>query len=128
MSIQNRGKKQIMDAISFNHANVPKRYIKRRGEMNGGWKESCLLGTTESCDFDSKVGTSVAFDKAMVVTSPEWVLFSFGLWLLINLHVATQARRVGVGLGKLAVEPDGVVSWELWEPAENYVADEISEW
>jgi hypothetical protein len=69
------------------------------------------------------IGTSAALDKAVLATGPEWVLFPLGLRRLDNLHVATQARRVGVGLGKLAVESDWVVSWELGEYAGNCVAD-----
>lgn len=86
--------------------------------------EPCLLGTTGFCGLSSAIDTSVTFDKAMVVTGFEWVLFSLGYRLLDNLHIATQAGRVGVRLGKLAVEPDGVVPWQLGEHAENYVAGE----
>jgi len=81
--------------------------------------EPCLLGTTGFCGLSSGIGTSVTFDKAMVVTGLEWVLFSLGYRLLNNLHITTQAGRVGVRLGKLAVEPDGVVPWKLGEHAEN---------
>jgi len=55
----------------------------------------------------------------VVVTGSEWILFSLGQWLLGDCHVAKKAGRVGVRLGELAVEPDGVVSWELGEPALN---------
>ena len=99
------------------------RGIKRRDEINERWTESCLLDTADSRDFSSEICTSVTFDKAVVITSFKRVFFSLGNWLLNNLYVAKQVGRAGIGLRKLAVKPDGVISWELWEFAGNYKTD-----
>lgn len=65
-----------------------------------------------------------AFDKTVGVTGFEWVAFSLGYWLRNNLYVGTQAGRVGIWLGKLAIKPDGIVSRELGEPARNCITGE----
>ena len=83
-------------------------------------KVSCLLGTTGHRSFGLKIGTSVALDDAALVTGPKRIILSLGFWLLDNLYIATQAWRVGIGLRKLAIKSDGVVSWELGELAGNY--------
>lgn len=70
-----------------------------------------------------RVSSVATFDKTVVVTGFEWVAFSLGYWLGNDLHVGTQAGRVGVWLGKLAVKPNGIVSGELGEPAGNCFID-----
>ena len=47
----------------------------------------------------------------------ERVVLSLGDWVGNNLHIATEVRGVGVRLGKLAIEPDGVVSGQLGQHA-----------
>lgn len=66
----------------------------------------------DSCDVRSQFCTYVTFDEA-VGAGHEPFLFSFGNWLGGNLDVGEQAGWVGVRLGKLAVEPNWVVSREL---------------
>jgi hypothetical protein len=44
--------------------------------------------------------------------------------LVSDLDVATEVGRVGFGLGKFTVEPDGVVSGQLGQSAEDCVAGE----
>lgn len=63
-----------------------------------------------SCNFSSGVGTTVAFGEAAVLEGTERVVLSFIDWIGDNLDVAAEVGRVGVGLRKLAVEPDGVVA------------------
>jgi hypothetical protein len=59
-----------------------------------------------------------AFGEA-AVTGTERIVLSLGLRILDDLHVATEVGGVGVGLGELSVEPDGVVSGQLGELAED---------
>ena len=63
-------------------------------------------------------GMTEAFGEAAAVGA-ERVFLSLGDWSGSDLHVATEVGGVGVGLGRLAVEPDGVVSGQLGEPAED---------
>jgi len=89
---------------------------------------SCLLGThgllIGSRDFSSMNGVTEAFGEAAAVGA-ERVVLSLGDRSGSDLHVATEVGRVGVGLGKFAVGPNGVVSGQLGEPAEDCVIDEI---
>jgi len=68
-----------------------------------------------SYGFSSEIGITVAFDEAAVAKGFERVVISLCDWLGDNLHVAAQMRGIGVGLGELAIEPDGVVSGQLGE-------------
>lgn len=68
--------------------------------------------------FVSEIGGTEAFDQAATVRTKR-VAFSLGDWGGSDLHVAAEVRGVGVGLWKFTVEPDGVVSGQLGQPAED---------
>jgi len=67
-----------------------------------------------SYGFSLEIDTTVAFGQA-AVKGPERAVVSLCARLGDNLHVAAQFRGVGVRLGELAIEPDGVVSGQLGE-------------
>jgi len=69
------------------------------------------------------MGMTEAFGETAAVGA-ERVLLALGDRGGSDLHVATEVGGVGVGLGKLTVEPDGVVSGKLGEDAEDCVTDE----
>jgi hypothetical protein len=71
-----------------------------------------------SRDFSSEMCMTEALGETAAVGT-ERVVLSLGNWGGSNFHVATEVGGVGVGLGKLAVEPDGVVSGQLGQPAED---------
>lgn len=77
-----------------------------------------------SCDLRSRIRTIVAFGKAVVATSLEWIVFPLCDWLGNDLYVAAQARGIWIGLGELAIEPDWIVPGELREPASDCVINE----
>jgi len=67
---------------------------------------------------------SEAFGEAAAM-SAERVVLPLVDWGGSDLHIATEVRGIGVWLGEFAVEPDGVVSRQLGEPAEDCKTDEI---
>ena len=69
------------------------------------------------------MGVTEAFGETAAVGA-ERVLLALGDRGGSDLDVATEVGGVGVGLGKFAVEPDGVVSGQLGEYAEYCVRDE----
>ena len=78
-------------------------------------------------DFILGLDTTEALGEATGVGA-ERVVLSLGDWVGNNLHVAAEVGGVGVGLGKLAVEPDGVVSGQLGQHTVDYTRDGINEW
>jgi len=78
-------------------------------------------------DFSSEFGTAVAFGKAAMAKCSERVVVSLCDWGGGNLHVAAQLGGVGVGLGELAVGPDGVISGQLGELPIDCTMGETSE-
>jgi hypothetical protein len=78
-----------------------------------------------SYDFSSEIDTAEAFAETELVAGTERVALSLGDRVGNNLHVTTEVGGVGVRLGKLAVEPDGVVSGQLGQPAGDCKTDEI---
>ena len=129
MSLENSRRKQIMDVMSLNRVNVPKRYIKgweRCQEVDGIVPPGHVWLITGSYDFSSEIGTAVAFDKTAFM-GRERVVVSLCEWLGGNRHVAEQVGGIGVRLGELAIEPDGVVSGQLGEYSVDCIMDEMSE-
>lgn len=67
-----------MSVISFNHVNVPKRYIKRERyqDVDGIVPPGHIWLITGSYDFSSEISTAVAFDEA-AVEGPERAVVPF---------------------------------------------------
>ena len=55
------------------------------------------------------------------------VVPSLGDWAGSDRHVTKQVRGVGVRLGRLAVEPDGVVARQLGQPTGDYEGRSVSD-
>lgn len=120
-------KKQNMDMISFNPANVPKGYTGSDKWGIGRW---CLLGTWRmigSRDFSSEIATTEAFRETAVVADAERVVLSRCHWAHVNRDVAKEVGGVGVGLGKFSVEPDRIVSGQLGQRAGDCITDDGGE-
>jgi len=72
------------------------------------------------------MGMTEAFGETAAV-SAERVLLALGDRGGSDLHVATEVGGIGIGLGKFTVEPDGVVSGQFGEYAEDCVTGETGE-
>ena len=69
------------------------------------------------------MGMTEAFGETAAVGA-ERVLLALGDRGGSDLHVATEVGGVGVGLGKLAIESDRVISGQLGEFTKDYEMDE----
>lgn len=82
--------------------------------------------TIGSCDFSSDTVTTEAFGEAAMMEGAERVEVSFGFWLGDNLHITAEVGGVGVGLGKLAIESNGVVPRQFGDNSKDCTMDPAS--